>query len=235
VILLEHFNEVLKTNFAEKDQFKGEWLRLNCSLLIKRANDAIPFFHLHELNLCHCFQNEQGVGSFCWCLQCFQQDITHKQKFHQSMPWQETESLIHCEQESEQDIWSFDTKKKNKMLIMWCYKKNQVSNELNNEMIPFCLFRVSITHVFEWELSNDLVSNIAHLLALQKVSQSENTMVTSSKKAIQGTLPLTPALALNANTCCPNVFRKGHWYISHLNVRIVHANELVHRNSIQNT
>ena len=57
----------------------------------------------------------------------------------------------------------------------------------------------------------------------------------SSKKAIQGTLPLTPVLALNANTYCPNIFRKGHWYISHLNVRIVHANELVYRNSIQNT
>jgi len=57
----------------------------------------------------------------------------------------------------------------------------------------------------------------------------------TSEKAIQGTLPLTPALALNANTCCPNVFRKGHWHISHLNVRIVHANEPVHKNSIPNT
>jgi len=57
----------------------------------------------------------------------------------------------------------------------------------------------------------------------------------SSEKAIQGTLPLTPALALNANAYCPNIFRKGHWHISHLNVRIVHANELVHKNSTPDT
>jgi len=62
-----------------------------------------------------------------------------------------------------------------------------------------------------------------------------NFMLSPSEKAIQGTLPLTPALALNANAYCPNIFRKGHWCISHLNVRIVHANELVHKNSIPNT
>jgi len=71
---------------------------------------------------------------------------------------------------------------------------------------------------------------------LQKLARSprSNHLPSASKKAIQGTLPLTPVLALNANTYCPNIFRKGHWYISHLNVRIVHANELVYRNSMQN-
>jgi len=57
----------------------------------------------------------------------------------------------------------------------------------------------------------------------------------TSEKAIQGTLPLTPVLALNANAYCPNILRKGHWHISHLNVQIVHANELVYKNSIPNT
>ena len=39
---------------------------------------------------------------------------------------------------------------------------------------------------------------------------ARTTLEVTSEKAIQGTLPLTPVLALNANTHCPNIFRKGH-------------------------
>jgi len=42
------------------------------------------------------------------------------------------------------------------------------------------------------------------------LNAGDHTLQTLSEKAIQGTLPLTPVLALNANTYWPNVFRKGH-------------------------
>jgi len=50
--------------------------------------------------------------------------------------------------------------------------------------------------------------SLQHELQRKQQCQCQHSAIPTSEKAIQGMLPLTPVLALNANTYCPNVFQK---------------------------